>query len=204
MVRAEDRDGVSESKRSLRASVLAIRSSLASAENEASSAAIWGRLQGLSLWKDARAIHTYIGSLPGEVKTDALITWALKNGRTVAVPVVDRKTRELRHVRLETVETLERTSWGGLEPSEGTPVDPRLYHLVIVPGVAFDRAGHRLGMGGGYYDRFLAEVRLPTIGLAHRFQIVHSVPVDERDVRVSIIVTPDEVIIPERQAPNRR
>jgi len=194
----EDRSSpdIRAAKRTLREYVRRLRSSLTREESDVSSEAIWRRVQELPLWHDARTIHTYVGALPGEVRTDALIAWSLEHGRRVIVPVADRKRRELHHVQLGNLEDLRPTSWGGLEPIHGTHVEPNVADLVIVPGIAFDRDGRRLGMGGGYYDRFLASVRVPTVALAHAFQIVDLVPADQRDARVSLIVTPDEVIVP--------
>ena len=190
--RAEGQDA----KRALRERARLLRASLCPEEVEASSQAIWRLLRELPLWQEARTVHTFVGALPGEVRTDALIAWCFAHGRTVIVPVVDRAAHALRHVRLERLDDLQRTSWGGLEPARGSPADPSDADLIIVPGLAFDRQGHRLGMGGGFYDRFLAGANAPTIAVAHSCQIVDFVPTDEGDVSVSLIVTPEEVIRP--------
>ena len=83
--------------------------------------------------------------------------------------------------------------YGVLEPPEGEPVaDPGADDIVLVPGVAFDRAGHRLGRGGGYYDRTFPPGRpgAPVLfGLAFDFQVVDAAPHDSRDCRMDAIVT---------------
>jgi 5-formyltetrahydrofolate cyclo-ligase len=138
-------------------------------------------------------VHLFIGALPGEVQTLPIIRWCWSDGRQVIVPVVGAD-RVMGHLFLTPETALARTRWGGLEPEGGEPADPVAVDVVLVPGVAFDRSGNRLGMGGGYYDRFLAGISAPKIALAHAFQIVEAVPVDERDQRVDAIVTPDEVV----------
>ena len=68
------------------------------------------------------------------------------------------------------------------------------FDLCIVPGVAFDKTGHRIGFGGGYFDRLLKKTRAATIGLAYEFQIIDKVPVTAYDVAVDYIVTEKRVI----------
>ncbi len=76
-------------------------------------------------------------------------------------------------------------------PRAGRPIVPSLIDLVIVPGLAFDPAGNRLGRGGGFYDRFLRRLRRSAItaGLAFDAQIIDTVPADDRDFAVDLIVT---------------
>ncbi len=88
-------------------------------------------------------------------------------------------------------EVMEIDDHGLRTPRDGRPLVPRLIDLVIVPGLAFDTAGNRLGRGGGYYDRFLRRLRrsATTVGLAFDAQIVDAVPADDRDFGMDIIVT---------------
>ncbi len=75
------------------------------------------------------------------------------------------------------------------EPTEGTPVDPATMELIIVPGVAFDRRGNRLGRGKGFYDRLLATTRAMTIGVGYDFQLVDELPVEPHDTPVRLVIT---------------
>lgn len=177
----------------LRAEMKARRAEFSEAECEESSRRIFARLLTLPEWQNARTLHIYIGALPGEVRTLPIIRWCHDNGRKLVVPVVG-KDGDMGHVFLAPATQLARTRWGGLEPRDAEPADPLTADVVIVPGVAFDRSGNRLGMGGGFYDRFLSTVATPKIALAHAFQIVQAVPVNSHDRRVDLIVTPDEVI----------
>ena len=74
------------------------------------------------------------------------------------------------------------------------PCPVRDLHAVILPALAVDRNGNRLGFGAGYYDRFLTDVHLPTIALAYDFQIVGEIPAESTDIPVSFIVTESEII----------
>jgi 5-formyltetrahydrofolate cyclo-ligase len=158
-----------------------------------SSRQISATLQTLPVWRNARTVHTYIGALPGEVLTLPLIRQCWAEGRSVIVPVAGENCA-MRHQLLTPKTALARTRWGGLEPVGGAEADPLTADVVLVPGVAFDRMGNRLGMGGGFYDCFLAALATPTIALAHAFQIVDTVPVGPSDRRVHYVVTPKEVI----------
>lgn len=75
------------------------------------------------------------------------------------------------------------------EPSEGTPADPATMELIIVPAVAYDRRGNRLGRGKGFYDRLLATTKATTIGVAYDFQLVDELPVEPHDTPVQIVLT---------------
>ncbi len=85
---------------------------------------------------------------------------------------------------------------GILEPV-GEPADPGVIDVVIVPGVAFDRSGNRLGQGKGYYDRLLPRLAAARIGVAYSCQIVDVVPTTIHDVRMDAIVTEEGIITPE-------
>jgi len=187
---------LSRAKQALRRRMLAARSQVSPETVASASAAVWRRLRELPLLQRARTIHTYVGALPGEIRTDHLVAWCLERRCTVIVPAVDVRTRTMRHVVLEALDALSPTAWGGMEPVGGAPADPARADVIIVPGVAFDRSGHRLGMGGGFYDRLLAVAKVPAIGLAHAWQIVDAVPTGPGDAAVSLIVTPEEIVIP--------
>jgi len=173
----------------------ALRASLSQAEIERSSERIEENVMMLSEWQSAHTIHVFIGSLPGEVRTDRLIRHCLERNCRVMVPIVDQSTNGMRSVWLRSLDELVPTSWGGREPTTTEAADESAIDVVIVPGVAFDRTGHRLGMGGGYYDRFLSHIHAPRIAVAHATQVIDHVPVETPDESVDIIVTPDETIV---------
>ncbi len=157
------------------------------------SAAIVSRVVALDTWSHSRTVHSYVDSMAGEVQTHELIRLALDQGRNVVVPVVppDRQ-RRLLHARVfSPEEDLAEGPMGLRQP----PVDLAGFEdfssldLIIVPGLAFSSNGDRLGMGGGYYDRFLGEVAAPKIGLVSEQLLLDSIPSTDHDVTMDLVVT---------------
>ena len=157
------------------------------------SVAIWRKVFRLSAFRRATHIFCYL-ALPHEVQTWGLIERMLAKGKRVSVPVSQPKTKRLwlSEVRNPASE-LAPGAHGVWEPvpSARRPVRLRDIDLVLVPGVAFDRTGYRLGHGEGYFDRFLARVpkRTPTIGLAFRFQLLDRLPLAPHDHAVWAILS---------------
>jgi 5-formyltetrahydrofolate cyclo-ligase len=178
-------------KTRLRAEVRARRREMSAREVAATSADICERLLQLDLWKNAGTVCAYL-SLGNEVATHELVSASL-GGKTILVPRSHEGGVMTWH-RLHEWEALAPGMYGILEPPpESPPVEPRP-HLVLVPGLAFDRQGHRLGHGGGYYDRFLAQVGGAKVALAYAWQIYGRIPREGHDVRMDAIVTEQEVI----------
>ena len=170
--------------------VLRDRRAAISTELRASwSAAVAARVQGLDVWRRAETVHLFIGALPGEVETRGLAAACLAAGKTLVCPRVAGRQLELR--RVEDLNALARSDrWGLWEPTERcAPVEPRAVELALVPGLGFDRRGGRLGMGRGFYDRFLAETDAVRVGLCFELQLLSSTPVDERDAAMHRVVT---------------
>ncbi len=157
------------------------------------STAIASRVVALDAWSRSRTLHCYVDSMAGEVQTLELIRLALDQGRNVVVPVVppDRK-RRLLHAQLTSPEEDLATGPMGLRqpPAELAEFDDfSSLDLIIVPGLAFSKNGDRLGMGGGYYDRFLAEVAAPKIGLVCEQLLLDSIPSTDHDVTMDWVAT---------------
>ncbi|MBI5613429.1 5-formyltetrahydrofolate cyclo-ligase [Candidatus Gottesmanbacteria bacterium] len=129
-----------------------------------------------------------------EVDTTTLIDFLFKEKKIVVVPKIS-KERCLVLFRIESIDDLSVGAFGVLEPKQQckevftTSVD-----LFIVPGIAFDRQGNRLGWGKGYYDRLLQGVTVPRIALAYSFQVVDYIPHDDHDIRMTSIRTEKEII----------
>lgn len=161
----------------------------------ASAAVIW-RLEGLPIFQRALVIQTYV-ALPHEVNTHALIRRLLQAGKQVAVPKIE-SANALRQFFIANFSELAPGAYGILEPpsDSGRVASWNQFDLdlVLVPGLAFDRSGHRLGAGKGYYDRFLAPIAAPKIALAFAFQIVDEIPIAAHDQLMDMIVTEEEVI----------
>ncbi len=128
-------------------------------------------------------------------------------GKTVCVPKVDWNRRDMSAVEVSTFDdhVMDIDEHGLRSPRDSQPLPPRSIDLVVVPGLAFDTHGNRLGRGGGFYDRFLSRLRhgATSVGLAFDFQIVDTVPADERDVSVDLVVT-DRRLISAHSSRSRR
>jgi 5-formyltetrahydrofolate cyclo-ligase len=146
---------------------------------------------------DVRAARTFLlyASFGSEVPTGGMAERLLAEGRRVLLPFLQGD--RIRAAELRPGETLTASSYGPGEPTRRVPVDPSEADVVIVPGIAFDTHGFRLGRGGGHYDRFLADHRAPDpsrrtpvrIGLAFSLQVVEDVPHGPDDEPVDIVVT---------------
>lgn len=124
-------------------------------------------------------------SLPDELQTlDFLQKWHTR--KRFFLPRVAGVNLELLPY---SPDSLQPGAFGIEEPAAGQPVDPSTMELIIVPAVAYDRQGNRLGRGKGFYDRLLAETRATTIGVAYDFQLLDALPTDPHDTPVHIVIT---------------
>lgn len=139
-------------------------------------------------------VHTYISSKNNEADTHELIRLLLKQKKRVVVPIIDKATKTMKHSELFSLSELIGGAYGILEPKMYRPVPPADLQSIIVPTLAVDRNGNRLGFGAGFYDRFLHDMGLPSIALAYDFQVLDEVPKESTDVAVSFIVTEHEII----------
>jgi 5-formyltetrahydrofolate cyclo-ligase len=139
-------------------------------------------------FKKAKTVMFYI-AFDGEVDTQEMIEKARILGKKIAVPVC-RRNRQIMPCILKDKAKLVRGLYGILEPANKKSVGLGSIDLVIVPGVAFDKRGMRLGRGKGYYDRFLKKLpdRTSSIGLAFDFQILPSTPATPVDVSVDKVI----------------
>ena len=155
--------------------------------------AIGRKVFRLAAFRRATVICCYV-ALPYEVQTRQMIERMLGRGKRVVVPVSQPRTTRLRLSEVRDPATeLSPGAFGVWEPvpSARRPVSARALDLVLVPGIAFDRRGHRLGHGHGYFDRFLARLPkdTPTVGLAFRFQLVDRLPTAAHDRAVQTVLT---------------
>ncbi len=183
-------------KTELRQQILARRGHLTAEERARKSAAIGERLFALEEFKAAGCALFFVG-FGSEVETLPMIRQALLQGKRVIAPKV-RETKselELRELRDPEVE-LHPGAMGILEPDETCPLVAREeIDLIIVPAVAWDEKGYRVGYGGGFYDRLLAKARdIPKVGIGFECQVVSEVPRKEHDLGVDVLVTESRVI----------
>lgn len=184
---------MSSGKQALRARTREIRAAIPSEQRSALSKAIGKHV--LSLLNGADTVLVYVSKIP-EVDTVPLITALLSRGIRVVVPIIERERQTLRLSYLDDPSLLAVSTFSVPEPiGHEIPADPRDIPVVIVPMIAYDAKGHRLGYGAGYYDRFLSLYpHMQKIGIAFSCQEVDCIPADENDVCMDLIVTEEGVI----------
>ena len=136
-----------------------------------------------------KAAKTIYGYLPynQEVRTVPMLEQALKDGKRVAVPKVYGD--EMKFLYLDDLSQVEKGYAGIPEPIADGPVADDDTALVLMPGLAFDRQGHRIGYGGGFYDKFLArEPEHPTVALCYDFQMLPELETEEFDIPVDTVL----------------
>lgn len=182
-------------KQQLRREMLARRRALPPAERERLSAAAQGALIQSDWFVSARLLLVY-SPFRGEVETALIVKEALRAGKRLALPRVEQEPRRLwLHAWSGAVGDLCSGAFGILEPSaDWALVEPGTVDLVVVPGVAFDRHGTRLGYGGGYFDRTLPLIRQANpaarlVGLGYGFAVVPDLPRDPHDMPVDAVAT---------------
>lgn len=186
-----------ETKAEIRKRILEVRNGLTDDEVCSKSGAIVQNVIKTPEYEEADNILLY-ADYRREVMTRGIFDDALLRKKRVYFPKTYRMTNTMEFYRIVSMCQLERGTMGILEPKEDMRARYRFLPsedtLVIVPGVAFDISGYRIGYGKGYYDRYLADKRqLSTMALAYACQIVDEIPGDEHDIRMDKIVT-EEII----------
>ena len=186
-----------ESKSALRRRMAEIRDAIPEQERAAKSAAIARRLAEWRRYAQANTILAFL-STRSEVMTEAIIGFALALGKTVAVPRTLLTERRLDFRQLSAHDPRVMPGpFGIMEPApDAPPLDPAEADIILVPGLAFDQQGYRLGYGGGFYDRLLSDpaVHAASVGVAFHEQLVGRVPRGEGDRPVGWIVTDERII----------
>ena len=158
--------------------------------------AIFKKIISSDVYKISENIFIYV-SLSKEADTLKLIEYSLACGKSIFVPKVISKKDGMIALKIESLNDLKRGTHGIMEPEF---VNQKLYpskiDLNVVPGVAFDKTGNRVGYGGGYYDRFLEKTcnKDNIIAIAYDFQVFSEIPRDFFDIKVNVIVTESQYI----------
>ncbi|MCO6467007.1 MAG: 5-formyltetrahydrofolate cyclo-ligase [Bradyrhizobiaceae bacterium] len=186
------------SKETLRTQALEARKALSDSDRHELNLRVFERGHKFPAFQLARRVHVY-RSTPDEVDTMPFIDYAWGIGKEVVVPVVG-PDRTLIHVLVDQRTTWEAGPFGILQPTDCTnTVDAEgltVSDCIIVPIVAFDRSCMRIGYGGGYYDRFLAQSKAPRIGMAYECQRVLRIPAEPHDIALQAIATEERWYAP--------
>lgn len=175
-------------KRELRQQIRTQKRRLSAAELAVMSEDICSKVLALASWQEAGTLLLYY-PLPDEVDVRLLIKDAFESGKKVLLPVV--KGDELELHLYEGEASLKEGTFGIMEPT-GPLFSPKHYgeiELAIIPGMAFDSAGHRLGRGKGYYDRLLPNLKTAKLtGICFPFQLLEEVPAEAHDISVCKVI----------------
>lgn len=181
-------------KRKLRDRYKDVRRRMEPDKKRVCDARIKGRVLHLPEYRSCKTLLCFV-STAIEVDTHRLITRAIADGKVVAVPYCVDGTRKMHFYRIRSLDELRPRTFGVLEPDPASAerITDFRQSLCVLPGIAFDHGGFRLGYGGGYYDRFLSKVYRPagglTTGVCYNQCIAHKLPRGRFDVPCDILIT---------------
>ncbi len=175
-------------KKLLRAKLMGEREQVPATQRKKWDAMILGQLQNWQPYLASRRVMVYL-SIGWEVNTWPVVEDLMARGREVYAPVVQNNPRALLPRLYTSRSHLVPAAFGILEPPSDAPgLEPQKLDLIIVPGLAFSPAGYRIGYGGGFYDRFLADSSAQSVGLCYS-AFLRSLPTDPWDKPVHFIAT---------------
>lgn len=173
-------------KKELRRSIRERKRAMTEEEIVTRSKALGKAFADSALYRDAKTIYGYL-PYNQEVRTVPMLEQALRDGKKVAVPKVVGD--EMVFIYLSDLTQVEKGYAGIPEPIADEPVANDETALVLMPGLAFDREGHRIGYGGGFYDKFLErEPSHPTLALCYEFQMLGHLETEEHDIPVDCVL----------------
>lgn len=175
-------------KKALRKKMLEIRDEMSWESRLACSREALRQLKEVMEFKEADTVYMYL-SFGSEMDTGPLLEYCFQAGKRVAVPKADKENKTMEFYYITPDTRLEAGCYGIREPSGGSAA--REKGVMILPGVAFDRENHRLGYGGGFYDRYLS--RYPAgyfykIALLYPFQLLEEIPTGELDKKADRLI----------------
>ncbi|MBS6502711.1 MULTISPECIES: 5-formyltetrahydrofolate cyclo-ligase [unclassified Clostridium] len=185
-----------EEKRVLRNKILEIRDSLDNSKKEIMDTKIFNELINTELYKKASNIFIYI-SFSNEINTINIIEKAFEDRKNVFIPKVYKDEKSMKAIKLNSFDELKKNSMGILEPIDDSDyIEKENIDLIVVPGVVFDNECNRIGYGGGYYDRYLNEIKSKEnkIALAYDLQVVDKIECEAHDIKVDYIITNTRII----------
>lgn len=173
-------------KVALRKEIREKKRAMSFAQIEKASRELYRQFIETTYYREAKTLYGYL-PYNQEVRTEPILLQALKDGKKVAVPKVYGDT--MRFIYLEDLSGIEKGYAGIPEPIADGPIAQDETALVLMPGLAFDKEGHRIGYGGGFYDKFLfAEPNHPTVALCYDFQLLPKLETEEFDVPVDLVL----------------
>jgi len=184
-------EGLKEEKQRIRSDMRKRRRNLSAEQMSIWSEQIADYFCAWSIYHKCETVMFYL-AMPDEVQTDLLIKDALKRGKRVCVPLLGEKDGEMAAAMIANLDDLVVGKYGLRmpDPYRSKLILPASIQMVVVPAVAFDWDGNRLGLGAGYYDRFLPEaINSVFIGMAWECQLTGKLPNEEHDVQMQYVLT---------------
>jgi len=182
-------------KNKLRKTILENRKSLSDSFKTDAETKMLKFIQNLDVFQIANTVHTYI-SKKNEPKTNRLIKLCWNLSKNVNIPFIIPGKNQLFHSELNSFNDLRVGSFGVLEPcSKNITSKNKNFDIVIVPGIAFDMNGGRMGYGKGFYDKFLKNTSAFRLALAFDFQVLEKIPIENHDIPMNGIITESRKII---------
>ena len=179
-------------KEALRAIMKAQRKQLTKDEIHEKSAKVYSALFSSEILQNAKTVMVYLASF-NEVRTKMIIDTLLQSGIRVCAPVTDTKNLSITPYYLEDTKNLIHGAFKIAEPTRDCEAKPEDIDAVLVPGIAFDKSGNRMGFGAGYYDRFLHSYDGIKIGICYDFQLFDKIPKDSHDITMNYIISEDKI-----------
>ena len=178
-------------KKEIRKNMISKRDNILKEEKEIMDKNIILKLKESEYYKKSKNIFIYLG-FGSEIDTMSYIQEFINEGKHIFIPRTDIKTKKMEAVEITSLEGLKENKYGILEPDDSKEeFYKNNLDLIILPGVAFDLVGKRIGYGGGYYDRYLENIdkKIMKVALIYDFQLLENVPAEEHDIKADYIIT---------------
>ena len=187
-------ESISIQKNNLRKEILIRRSEIGYSEWNTKSDAVLTHLFEDPRIRNASRVHCYISmNERKEVNTHPIIEQFLMLGKKVFVPITNFKANILEHCELKDLTKLKQNKWGVLEPRTANPVENPEVDLILVPLLAVDVEGNRLGYGKGFYDRFLSTNKATKLGLVFHEYVLQAIPAESFDIKLDGFISENGV-----------
>ena len=187
---------IQKAKEELRSKIRAVLKDIPAEKRQSDSRKLCAALKTQPFFRSAKSI-LFFASLPDELDLWPAMEETLAEGKVVALPCFDASNRGYLPRRVTDLRVELVPGRFGIREPEPACIEMPLadLDLVLVPGVAFDAQGRRLGRGKGFYDRWLSEFKGKKIGVAYDEQLIEAIPVEEQDVQMDFILTPTKCVV---------
>lgn len=186
-----------KSKKEIRKEILQKRDLICEEDKKHMDEKIFNELINCEQYKNSNTIFAFV-SFKSEVDTYKFIEYAISQGKTVGVPKIIKEEKHMEIFKINSLSDLENGYFGVMEPVEGCEkINKEQIDFILMPGAVFDEKGGRIGYGGGFYDKFLSDVKnsVPKIAIAYELQLIENVPMDNHDIKIDGIITEKRKII---------